>query len=73
MKKIILTFCILLFSSVIVLSEEKKQCSKLKLGKEYFKCLKDKMSGATSSKNVSDNSGKNWYQKLKEGKPLLSK
>ena len=73
MKKIILTLCILLFSSVIALSEEKQQCSKLKLGKEYFKCIKGKMSGITSSKNDSDNSDKNWYQKLKEGKPLFSK
>ena len=36
MKKIILTLCILLFSSVIALSEEKQQCSKLKLGKRIF-------------------------------------
>ena len=31
------------------------------------------MTGITTSKEGSDNSGKNWYKKLKEGKPLLSK
>ena len=42
MNKIILTLTIFLFSSVVVMSEEKRQCTKLRLGKEYFKCLKRK-------------------------------
>jgi hypothetical protein len=78
MKKIVLSLTILLFSTVAIMSEEKQQCTKLKLGKEYFECLKQKVSGITSSGESDVNSdksvvGKSWYQKIKEGKPLLSK
>jgi len=71
MKKILLSLTILLFSTVIVMSKEKQQCSKLQLGKKYFKCLKEKISGG---KTLDENGvSKGWYQKIKEGKPLLSK
>ena len=78
MKKIILSLTILLFSTVAVISKEKQQCTKLKLGKEYFKCLKQKVSGTTTTDEGDVNSGKSgvskgWYQKIKEGKPLFSK
>ena len=75
MNKILLSLLVLLFSSAVVLSEEKRQCTKLVFGQEYIKCLKNKVTSIGYPKEgaVKDKSGKNWYQKIKNGKPLLSK
>ncbi len=75
MKKILFSLIILLFSSVIANTAEKQKCRELKIGKAYFECLKGKLSGATGNSSESDKSKdtRNWYQKIKDGKPLLSK
>ena len=80
MKKILISITILLFSSVVAYAEKQK-CRELPLGKAYFSCLKGKVGiGVNSSSDPTakntENSVKddrNWYQKLKDGKPLLSK
>ena len=81
MKKILLSLVILLFSSVIA-SADKKSCRDYPLGKEYFNCIKGKVGfGGKSSSNetTEEDTGsapiddRSWYQKLKDGKPLLSK
>jgi len=75
MKKILISITILLFTSVAAYSEKQK-CKELSLGKAYFSCLKGKISGGISLGKSTKNSTKDdrsWYQKIKDGKPLLSK
>ena len=80
MNKILISITILLFSSVVAYAEKQK-CRELPLGKAYFSCLKAKVSiGDNSSSNpkaesveTSSNDDRSWYQKIKDGKPLLSK
>jgi hypothetical protein len=76
MKKTLLVTIFFLLSTAIA-SAEKQECTKLKLGKAYFECIKNKMGmdGSSSDNTVENNSGtkKGWYQKIKEGKPLFSK
>ena len=80
MKKILIGITILLFSSVVAYGEKQK-CRELPLGKAYFSCLKGKVSiGGSSSSNpkaesveTSSSDDRSWYQKIKDGKPLLSK
>jgi hypothetical protein len=80
MKKILISITILLFSSVVAYAEKQK-CRELPLGKAYFSCLKAKVSiGGNSSNNpkeeiveTSSTDDRSWYQKIKDGKPLLSK
>mgnify|MGYP001182438092 CR=1 FL=1 len=78
MKKILFSFVILVFSSVVMAAEDQK-CRELKIGPEYFKCLKSKIGlGSNSSSDTSDEivtkkDNRSWYQKIKEGKPLFSK
>ena len=81
MKKILISITILLFSSVVAYAEKQK-CRELPLGKAYLNCLSGKIgiSGNTSSDDpkaasveVSSSDDRSWYQKIKDGKPLLSK
>ena len=80
MKKILISISILLFTSVAAYAEKQK-CKELPLGKAYFSCLKGKVTSVRTSSSdptakSTENSVKddrNWYQKLKDGKPLLSK
>ena len=77
MKKILISITILLFSSVVAYAEKQK-CRELPIGKAYFSCLKGKVTGitTTSSDNtaeISPSDDRSWYQKIKDGKPLLSK
>jgi len=77
MKKILISITILLFSSVVAYAEKQK-CRELPLGKAYFSCLKAKVnigSNSLSEPTVENtaNDDRNWYQKIKDGKPLLSK
>ena len=84
MKKILLSLVILLFSSAIA-SADKQKCRELPLGKEYFNCIKGKvglggkslgLGGNSSSEGNAEDAVKDdrsWYQKIKDGKPLLSK
>ena len=79
MKKILISITILLFSSVVAYAQKKK-CRELPLGKAYFSCLKSKVGiGGNSSNESKTESNENtvkddrsWYQKIKDGKPLLS-
>ena len=72
MKKILI---ILIFSNTIVLAEKQK-CRELKIGPAYFKCLKNKIGfnkdSSGDSAKVVENDDRSWYQKIKDGKPLLS-
>ena len=80
MKEILISILILLFSSVFTFAEKQK-CRELPLGKAYFSCLKSKVGiGGNSSNESKTESNENtvkddrsWYQKIKDGKPLLSK
>jgi len=80
MNKILISITILLFSSMFAYAEKQK-CRELPLGKAYFSCLKGKIgiSGNSSSDptaestEVSRSDDRSWYQKIKDGKPLLSK
>ena len=80
MKKILISITILLFSSMFAY-EEKQKCRELPLGKAYFSCLKSKVGiGGNSSNESKTESNENTvkddrscYQKIKDGKPLLSK
>jgi len=77
MKKILISVTILLFSSVFAYAE-KQNCRELPIGKAYFSCLKSKITGITTSPGepTTENTAsddRNWYQKIKDGKPLLSK
>ena len=77
MKKILISITILLFTSVAAYAEKQK-CKELPLGKAYFSCLKGKLVGTTKSTSdpmaeSSPSDDRNWYQKIKDGKPLLSK
>ena len=72
MKKILISITILLFSTVVVYAEKQK-CRELKIGKAYFNCLKGKLSRSSSASKEENNDNRNWYQKIKDGKPLLSK
>ena len=80
MKKILISITILLFSSVVAYAEKQK-CRELPLGKAYLSCLTGKIGivGNTSddptaeSVEVSSNDDRNWYQKIKDSKPLLSR
>tara|TARA_B110001454_G_scaffold145379_1_gene134873 strand:+ start:326 stop:559 length:234 start_codon:yes stop_codon:yes gene_type:complete len=77
MNKILISITILLFSSVFAFAEKQK-CTDLPLGKAYFSCLKEKVTGITTSSSdptteSSSKDDRNWYQKIKDGKPLLSK
>ena len=59
--------------TTMAFSAEKVQCSKLKLGKEYWNCLKNKVSRNKTDDSNQDNDNRTWYQRIKEGKPLFSK
>jgi hypothetical protein len=80
MKKILISITILLFSSVVAYAEKQK-CRELPLGKAYLSCLSGKIGiGGNSSGDptaesvgVSSSDDRSWYQKIKDGKPLLSK
>ncbi len=77
MKKILISISILLFTSVAAYAEKQK-CNELPLGKAYFSCLKGKVTGVRTSSSDStaespSSDDRNWYQKIKDGKPLLSK
>jgi len=80
MKKILISITILLFSSVVSYAEKQK-CTDLPLGKAYFNCIKGKIglsgntSGNSTAESVEESSSddRSWYQKIKDGKPLLSK
>ena len=59
---------------LLLCQNKRRQCSKLKLGKEYLKCLKEKISGGiTTLDENGDNSGKGWYQKIKRRKTFTIK
>ena len=81
MKKFLISTIILFFSSVAAANAEKQICRELPLGKAYFNCLKSKVGiGGNSSNESKTESNENtvkddrsWYQKIKDGKPLLSK
>jgi hypothetical protein len=77
MKKILISITILLFSSVFAYAEKQK-CRDLPLGKAYLNCLTGKIGIAgnkSSDPSVegTSNDDRSWYQKIKDGKPLLSK
>jgi len=77
MKKILISITILLFSSVYAYAEKQK-CRELPFGKAYFSCLKGKVTGVRTSSSdstaeSSSSDDRNWYQKIKDGKPIFSK